>query len=68
MRKLARLVMPLVLLVPLSGCVPSIVATVSCTVGNEVSVSKKDVLTEKTASDIEANNESRRVAGCEAKG
>ncbi len=52
----------------LSGCASGIAAIVSnCNVGNAVSVSKKDVLTEQTAQEIDANNASREAAGCAAK-
>jgi len=66
MSRLARLAPPLALLALLTGCAKnSVVTAISCQVGNDVSVSKNDKLTEKTASDIEANNESRRAAGCD---
>lgn len=64
MKRLARLALPLVLLGLLTGCSQSIVATVSCEVGNHVTVSKHDTLTERTASDIDANNRSRIAGGC----
>ena len=64
MKKLVRHALPLVFPVLLAGCSQSIVATVSCEVGNHVSVSKNDRLTEQTASDIDANNRSRVAGGC----
>ena len=66
MKRLDRLALPLVLLGLLTGCSQSIVATVSCEVGNHVTVSKHDKLTERTASDIDANNRSRIAGGCPA--
>jgi len=69
MKRPTKLGALLVLLAPLAGCSKSIVAIANCNVGNIVTVSRQDVLTERTASDIEANNKSRRAAGCEdAKG
>lgn len=65
MPKLAKLALLLALPALLSGCAKTIAAIASCEIGNPVSVSKNDKLTEKTASDIEANNESRRAAGCD---
>lgn len=65
MQKLARLAMPLVLLAPLTGCAtPFVVTATNCEVGNRVTVSKHDTLTERTASEIEGNNRSREAAGC----
>lgn len=52
----------------LCGCAKTVVATISCTVGNHISVSKRDVLTEDTAKDIDANNQSRAAAGCTKNG
>lgn len=66
MKRLAKLAPPLALLGLLTGCSQSIVATVSCEVGNHVTVSKHDKLTERTASDIDANNRSRIAGGCPA--
>lgn len=69
MQKLARLALPLALLGPLTGCAtPFVVTATNCDVGNLITISKKDVLTERTASDIEANNKSRLAAGCKDAG
>lgn len=64
MQKLARRVMPLAALVLLTGCVKDIVGIASCEVGNHVTISRNDRLTEQTASQIEKNNLSREAAGC----
>lgn len=64
MNKLAKRVPLLASLVLLNGCAKDIVMTANCAVGNHVYVSKRDVLTEGTAQDIEANNKSREAAGC----
>lgn len=65
MQRLARLALPLAPLVLLSGCAKTIVATASCEIGNHVSVSKNDTLTEQTAQEIDANNKSREAGGCQ---
>lgn len=64
MQKLAKLVLLLVLPVALSGCAQTIVGIASCDIGNRVTVSKNDILSERTASEIEGNNRSRDAAGC----
>jgi hypothetical protein len=64
MRKPAKLAMPLVALVLLTGCVKDIVGIASCDVGNHVLIGKGDTLTDPTASEIEKNNRSREAAGC----
>lgn len=48
----------------LTGCVKDIVGIASCEVGNHVTISKADRLTEPTAAEIEKNNKSREAAGC----
>ena len=68
MQKSAKLVLLLASLVPLSGCASGTAAIVNnCNIGNTVSVSKHDTLTEQTAQEIDANNKSREAAGCAAK-
>lgn len=65
MSKPAKLVLLPALLVLLTACEHGAgIVMVSCEVGNAVSVSKSDRLTEQTASEIEANNRSREAAGC----
>jgi hypothetical protein len=44
------------------------VTATNCAVGNHVSVSKSDKLTEQTASEIEGNNRSREAGGCPSGG
>jgi len=64
MPRLARLALLLALPVALNGCAKTIVGIASCDIGNRVTVSKSDILTERTASEIEGNNRSRDAAGC----
>jgi hypothetical protein len=65
MKKPGRLVMLLALPALLSACANgAVTVATNCNVGNHVSISKKDVLTEPTAQDIEANNRSREAGGC----
>lgn len=65
MKKLARLVLLLASPALLTGCAtPFVVTATNCEVGNRVTVSKHDTLTERTASEIEGNNRSRDAAGC----
>lgn len=53
----------------LQGCsTPNILMATNCNVGNMVSVSSKDVLTEQTAREIDENNKSRIAAGCKSNG
>lgn len=68
MQRFARRALLLVLPVLLAGCSKSIVAIANCNVGNMVSVSRKDVLTEQTAREIDENNKSRIAAGCKSNG
>jgi hypothetical protein len=52
----------------LTGCVNgAAIVTANCSVGNHVTVSKRDVLTEQTAQEIEGNNRSREAGGCSAR-
>jgi len=73
MRNLKRLVWTLPVLALLSGCAPtsSLVATADkdvrsklCRSWRHQTVSKNDVLTDETASQIEASNKSRPAWGC----
>lgn len=70
MRRLTRLVLLLAPLALLTGCasLKSIVVTANCAVGNHVTISRNDKLTEQTASEIEGNNRSREAGGCKREG
>lgn len=68
MLKLARLTMPLGLLVLLSACsqtVAVIAVDELCQSWKHQTVSKKDKLTDDTASQVEGNNKARPAWGCE---
>ena len=69
MQKLAKLAVPLACLAALTGCanLKPIVAIANCDVGNHVTISKRDVLTDQTAQEIETNNRSREAGGCRAR-
>lgn len=66
MRKTLKYLTALSALVLLSGCAKTIVATADelCQDWRHKTVSKNDVLTEKTASDLEGDNEARVNWGC----
>lgn len=66
MRKLAKPVIALAAMVPLTACETAGVLTVlaSCEIGTYTQQRKGDRLTEETAADMERNNESRKAAGC----
>lgn len=60
-----RIALAFFVLALLQGCAtPNILTATNCEVGNRVTVSKNDKLTERTASEIEGNNRSRDAAGC----
>lgn len=60
-----RIAIAFLILACLQGCAtPNILLATNCEVGNRVTVSKHDTLTERTASEIEGNNRSRDAAGC----
>lgn len=69
MRSIVKCASALLSLVLLSGCstIPYRVVTVEemCRDWRHMTVSKKDVLTEETASGIEAGNKSRPAWGCQ---
>lgn len=69
MRRQTKLVLMLAPLALLTGCVKTgaVTAVTNCAVGNHVTVSKRDVLTEQTAQEIEGNNRSREAGGCSAR-
>jgi uncharacterized protein YceK len=68
MRTLKKLILPLSALVLLSGCSKQIVVIAAdelCKSWKHQTVSKKDVLTDGTASGIEGSNKARPEWGCE---
>lgn len=68
MQRLNRLILPLASLALLSGCankVAVIAIDELCKSWKHQTVSKKDILTEPTASGIEGNNNARPAWGCE---
>lgn len=68
MSKMKLCALALILPVPLSGCATGFVATAEnlCKDWRHQTVSKDDKLTDKTASQVEASNESRVNWGFEA--